>query len=65
MEEAAIMAPTGVLAEQHYRNFQRFLEGIGAEMSEYPNIMNAAIMSGTKLFVISFLSNVILHSPEE
>ncbi|MBQ6509303.1 MAG: ATP-dependent DNA helicase RecG [Flexilinea sp.] len=29
--QAAIMAPTGVLAEQHYRNFQRFLEGIGAE----------------------------------
>ena len=29
--QAAIMAPTGVLAEQHFRNFQRFLEGIGAE----------------------------------
>ena len=29
--QAAIMAPTGVLAEQHYRNFRRFLESIGAE----------------------------------
>ena len=29
--QAAIMAPTGVLAEQHYRNFLRFLEGLGAE----------------------------------
>ena len=27
--QAAIMAPTGVLAEQHYRNFVRFLEGLG------------------------------------
>ncbi|MBQ6517102.1 MAG: ATP-dependent DNA helicase RecG [Anaerolineaceae bacterium] len=27
--QAAIMAPTGVLAEQHYRNFLRFLEGLG------------------------------------
>ncbi len=27
--QAAIMAPTGVLAEQHYRNFLRFLENIG------------------------------------
>ena len=29
--QAAIMAPTSVLAEQHYRNFLRFLEGIGEE----------------------------------
>ena len=27
--QAAIMAPTGVLAEQHYRNFVRFLDGLG------------------------------------
>ncbi|MBR6090099.1 MAG: ATP-dependent DNA helicase RecG [Anaerolineaceae bacterium] len=27
--QAAIMAPTGVLAEQHYRSFIRFLEGLG------------------------------------
>ena len=27
--QAAIMAPTGVLAEQHYRNFVRFIEGLG------------------------------------
>ncbi len=29
--QAAIMAPTGVLAEQHYRNFLRFLENIGED----------------------------------
>ncbi len=27
--QAAIMAPTGVLAEQHYRNYLRFLENLG------------------------------------
>ncbi len=27
--QAAIMAPTGVLAEQHYRNYLRFLESLG------------------------------------
>ncbi len=29
--QAAIMAPTGVLAEQHYRNFLKFLENLEAE----------------------------------
>ncbi len=32
--QAAIMAPTSVLAEQHYRNFLRFLEGIGEENAD-------------------------------
>ena len=32
--QAAIMAPTGVLAEQHYRNFLRFLESVGPETTD-------------------------------
>ena len=33
--QAAIMAPTGVLAEQHYRNFLRFLEALGPDNAPF------------------------------
>ena len=50
--QAAIMAPTGVLAEQHYRNFVRFLEIIGPENSpiqpEQVELITGATPDGKK-----------------
>ena len=49
--QAAIMAPTGVLAEQHYRNFLSFLESLGENApirAEHVELIVGATPEGKK-----------------
>ena len=58
--QAAIMAPTGVLAEQHYRNFLRFLEGLGEHAPIKPDqveLMVGATPEGKKQEIRRQLEN--------